>query len=98
MGLFLILLIIVLGVSIYINVNLYNKVQRYEDEFEDAEKYVDELSSYVYSMQENAANALRRMKEVDRKGAFESDDEVGYIFTEIKKIVTELNNKTEINE
>lgn len=98
MGLIIILLIIVLGVSIYINVNLYHKIQRYEDEFEDAEKYVDELSLYVHDMKENASNALRRMKEVDRKGAFESDDEVGYIFTEIKKIVNELNNKAEINE
>ena len=31
------------------------------------------------------------MKEVDRLGAFEADDEVGFVFQEIKESVTELN-------
>ena len=36
--------------------------------------------------------AYTRMKEVDRLGSFEADDETGYIFEEIKDATTELND------
>ena len=32
------------------------------------------------------------MKDVDRLGSFEADDETGFIFKEIKKTTTELTN------
>lgn len=35
--------------------------------------------------------AYKRIQEVDRLGAFEADDEVGYVFQEIKETVTDLN-------
>tara|TARA_S200002703_G_scaffold24888_2_gene21579 strand:- start:1851 stop:2171 length:321 start_codon:yes stop_codon:yes gene_type:complete len=35
-------------------------------------------------------NAHRRMKEVDRLGSFEADDETGYVFEELKKSTAEL--------
>ena len=31
------------------------------------------------------------MSEIDKKGAFESDDEVGYFFKELKTIMEQLN-------
>lgn len=36
--------------------------------------------------------AYKRMKDVDRLGAFEADDEVGYTFKEIEQAVEELNS------
>ena len=39
----------------------------------------------------HANRAYKRMKEADRLGAFEADDDVGYAFQEIKESVTELN-------
>lgn len=36
--------------------------------------------------------AYKRIKEADRLGAFEADDEVGYTFQEIKQTVEELNS------
>jgi len=35
--------------------------------------------------------AYKRMKEVDRLGSFEADDETGMIFSEVKDATTELN-------
>jgi hypothetical protein len=35
--------------------------------------------------------AHKRMKEVDRLGSFEADDETGMIFSEVKEATTELN-------
>ena len=37
-------------------------------------------------------NAYKRMKEVDRLGSFEADDETGFIFQEIKGTAEELND------
>ena len=37
-------------------------------------------------------NAYKRMKEVDRLGSFEADDETGFIFQEIKGKAEELND------
>lgn len=37
-------------------------------------------------------SAYKRMKEVDRLGSFEADDETGYIFQEIKEATTEIND------
>jgi hypothetical protein len=30
------------------------------------------------------------LKQLDRKGAFQSDDEVGYFFKELKKIINDI--------
>jgi len=34
----------------------------------------------------------REIKKIDNKGSFSSDDEVGYFFKELKKIISQLNN------
>jgi len=34
-----------------------------------------------------------RMRQIDRLGSFESDDEIGFIFEDIKLIIEELNRK-----
>ena len=36
---------------------------------------------------------LEEMREIDIRGSFESDDEVGTVFTELKGIVKELNEQ-----
>ena len=51
------------------------------------ELYVRMLS--VIALRTN--NAYKRMKDVDRLGSFEADDETGFIFKEIKKSTTDLN-------
>ena len=35
---------------------------------------------------------LKEVKDIDRKGMFEADDEVGTIFTQIKSMITTLND------
>jgi hypothetical protein len=38
------------------------------------------------------SSAYKRMKQIDRLGSFEADDETGFIFQEIKEATTELND------
>ena len=51
------------------------------------ELYVRMLS--VIALRTN--KAYKRMKDVDRLGSFEADDETGFIFKEIKEATTDLN-------
>ena len=56
-------------------------------------KQIDYIESIERKMVDNYSkitNALATMKTVDSKGGFESDDEVGAIFKELKKIINEL--------
>jgi predicted Holliday junction resolvase-like endonuclease len=77
----LILIIILLSGVI---MNLLRKTEMLEDELEFSEKYIE--SAY-----ESMKRAYKRMKSIDRIGSFESDDESGFIFDEIKSAMYELN-------
>jgi ABC-type thiamine transport system substrate-binding protein len=54
------------------------KVELYESLFEDIKIKVND--TYI------------EMKDIDSLGAFEADDEVGVVFTNMKELVDELNN------
>lgn len=76
--------------SIYIIFNLLRKVEKYEDEMKDTEQYMEILIKYFDMMTIHSNNAYKRMQDIDKLGSFESDDETGYVFKEIKQIITEL--------
>jgi hypothetical protein len=82
----IIILVAILAVSVFVNINLFRKLEVLEGDIEFNDKLVE--SVYISMM-----NAYTRMKSLDRLGAFESDDETGYIFTEIKSAMEELNNE-----
>ena len=61
--------------------NLTRKVERLETWIEG---YVDRINE-----------TQSTLKEIDDKGTFEADDEIGVVFTAIKEAVEELNEITE---
>ncbi len=48
-------------------------------------EYIDREETTEKALQ----SMLTRMKELDMNGSFESDDEVGYVFTQLKNIIEE---------
>ena len=78
---FLILFILLNIVEGYVIFNLTRKVERLETWIED----------YAQRIQDTQ----RVLKEIDSKGNFEADDEVGVVFTAIKETIDELNEITE---
>ena len=77
---YIILGIISLTLS-YVVFNLTRKVERLETWVEDyAQRIID---------------TQRVLKEIDSKGDFEADDEVGVIFQSIKETIDEINEITE---
>ena len=78
---FLILFILLTLVEGYVIFNLTRKVERLENWVEDyAQRVID---------------SQQVLKEIDDKGNFEADDEVGIVFQSIKSTVDELNQITE---
>jgi|TARA_R110001592_G_scaffold150979_1_gene377132 hypothetical protein len=73
-------------ILLYIVWNLLRKVERLEDD-------VDESNDVIDSANKSFKNALARMKEVDRLGSFEADDESGFIYKEIQSALDKLNNE-----
>jgi len=56
---------------------------------------VERLESWIEDYADRILKTQEVLKEIDNKGNFESDDEVGVIFDSIKETVDELNEITE---
>ena len=54
--------------------------------------YIENLESWVNQFSKSITSINQEMKKIDHKGSFESDDEVGYFYTELKRILNQLNN------
>lgn len=73
------LLIIALLLSIWICRILYKKVSTYEE--------------WIYDASKSVHTTWENMRELDQRKMFESDDEVGVIFNELKLLIDDLNEK-----
>jgi hypothetical protein len=73
------LLLALVGVLIYTNINLLNKLEVYED--------------WVGMFKGEVEKVYFRLKATDEKNLFEKDDDVGFVFSEILRITEEFNRK-----
>lgn len=76
------MLVVTLGFTTY---NLLKKNEKQEDILAGYMTYLNKISDTI-EMSE------KKMMEVDAKGSFKSDDEVGFFFEQIKTIQTALNS------
>ena len=74
------ILIIVLLVAVR---NLLIKVEKYEDITVDQTQYLQNVSNLI-------ADSQKHLQNLDEKGVFQSDDEVGYFFEQMKEVQKEL--------
>jgi len=73
----LLLLVVVLGFTTF---NLLKKNERAEDMISYYEGYMKEIDEQIKFID-------KRTKEIDTRGTFESDDEVGFFFQRLKLLV-----------
>ena len=82
-----IIIISVLGVSVVIlgftTWNLLRKVEKTEDIIINYNTYIEE-----YSKQLDIAD--KRLKQIDEKNLFKSDDEIGWFFDNLKRLQNDL--------
>ena len=81
----IILLSVLIVVFLYTTFNLLRKNEKYED-------LVEGYRVFILRFQQQVKESDKRIKEIDSKGTFKSDDEVGYFFNELKKIQDSLTN------
>jgi len=75
-------LVVLLG---YICFNLFKKVEKLE-------RIVDTQETYIQGVSNTINYTNKRLEEIDEKGTFESDDEIGWFFESVKTLQRELND------
>lgn len=81
----IIILAVIVAVLSYTTYNMLKKNEKQEDILASYLIYMDQLSKIIEHSDE-------RLKKIDSKGTFESDDEIGWFFEQIKVIQERLNN------
>ena len=76
------LIVVILG---YTTFNLLRKNEKQED-------ILTGYMSYLNKISETIESSDKKLKEVDIKGSFKSDDEIGFFFQQIQSIQTILNS------
>ena len=83
----MLVLSIILGILLIISVvalrNLLIKVEKYEDVVQDQVQYLQNISKTITESQKHLQN-------LDERGVFQSDDEVGFFFESMKTVQEEL--------
>ena len=69
-------LVVILG---YTTINLLRKNEKAEDIIISQNVFIEEVSSQIEKSE-------KRLDEIDEKGVFKSDDEIGWFFNEVKQI------------
>ena len=56
---------------------------------------VERLETWIEDYAQRIQDTKQGLEEIDAKGSFEADDEIGVVFTSIKEAVDEINQITE---
>ena len=86
-----IILSVLLAVSVFVNVNQLRKQEKQSDYIEDLENSNTEYYTFFQKLKTQVGESNSRLKQIDRLGSFETDDETGFAFRELKDIYDDLN-------
>lgn len=85
-------LAILVLVVYFVVTNLLHKVETYEDIIADYEEIIKNQQEYVKRVSEIVTESRTLIGQVDERGIFEADDDVGSFFRYLKEIQELLNN------
>ena len=86
----LIILILLLSVSIYGNYNLLRKSEVLED-------LVNVQATKLSDIRTKVLDIEAELTSIDIKGSFESDDEIGFVFKEVRNLSKDLTTTVQQN-
>ena len=87
------LLIILLPASIIFNILLLIRGINLVKQNEQLRDVIDVYDDKQLRTQEKLESMLQQMRDIDIKGSFESDDEVGTVFSELKETIETYKNE-----
>ena len=87
----IIILSILLVISIFVNINQLRKQESQSEYIEDLENSNTEYYNFFQKLKTQIGTSNSKLKQIDRLGSFEADDETGFAFKELKDIYDDLN-------
>jgi len=87
----IIILSIVLAISLFVNYNQLRKQESQSEYIDELENSNAEYYSFFQKLKTQIGESNSKLKQVDRLGSFEADDETGFAFQELKNIYEDLN-------
>jgi uncharacterized UPF0160 family protein len=86
-----IFLLILLFASVAVNVFLLITLKKLFNQ-------VDILEDWIINFKKSVENTFNKLKDIDDRGIFEKDDDVGFLFSDLKQIIESLNKKVKEEE
>lgn len=83
---------ILLTILLYIIFNLLKKVEAYEDKIKQYEDTITLQEEYIVRVSNLITESRELIKQIDSRGIFEADDEVGTFFRFLQEIQDALSN------
>ena len=87
----IIILSVVLAVSVFVNINQLRKQEAQTDYITDLENSNAEYYTFFQKLKTQVGDSNSKLRQIDRLGSFEADDETGFVFKEMKEMYEELN-------
>mgnify|MGYP003634578387 CR=1 FL=1 len=78
------LVVVILGIGIYAIINLVKKNEKLEDIAIKQNEYIVSITSII-------KESDKKLQEIDSRGTFQSDDEIGWFFKQVKEIQDIIN-------
>lgn len=82
-----IILSVVLSVSLCFNFYFFVKMNDLIDAIESIQEWTNQYRLLI-------ENTYRKLREIDEKQIFQKDDDVGFVFSEIVKLIEFIKNKS----
>ena len=87
----IVILSILLLASVFVNINQLRKQESQSDYIEELETSNTEYYTFFQKLKTQIGDSNSKLKQVDRLGSFEADDETGFAFKELRDIYDDLN-------
>lgn len=87
----MIIIVALLVASVFLNVLLIYRGQNLIKEMETLQEFTN---NQTVEYKTTLNNMLESMREIDIRGSFEADDEVGVVFTELKDLIESYNEES----
>jgi hypothetical protein len=78
-------------IMLYIIINLLRKVEKLEDTTKTQDDILIGYQAYLNKISGIIDYSAQKLKDLDSRGVFKSDDEIGFFFEGVKDIQTTLN-------
>ena len=87
----IIILSVLLTASVAVNINQLRKQESQSDYIDELENSNTEYYTFFQKLKTQIGESNSKLKQIDRLGSFEADDETGFAFKELRDIYDDLN-------